>query len=207
VEQVEAVRAEMPERLRAAVTVAAGVGLRRGEVLGLSLDRVDFLRRQLTVDRQLLKVTGSADAFGPPKTRASLRTVPVPDIVLEDLSRHVAKHPSEPDGLVFVNARGRAWSYSRFAEVWRAAAVQAGLPEGTRFHDLRHHTASLLIAAGCSVKVVQRQLGHASATETLDTYGHLWPTDEDRVRAAVNRAFERQSTDRPPVSDQAPPDE
>ncbi|HEU5085248.1 MAG TPA: tyrosine-type recombinase/integrase [Acidimicrobiales bacterium] len=204
VEQVDAVRGEMPERLRAAVTLAAGVGLRRGEVLGLSVDRVDFLRRQLTVDRQLLKVTGSADAFGPPKTRASLRTVPVPDIVLEDLSRHLAKHPAEPD-LVFVNARGRPWSYSRFAEVWRAAADGAGLPEGTRFHDLRHHTASLLIAAGCSVKVVQRQLGHSSATETLDTYGHLWPTDEDRVRAAVNRAFTRRSTDRSPVSEQAEP--
>lgn len=207
VEQVEAVQAEMPERLRAAVTLAAGVGLRRGEVLGLSVDRVDFLRRQLTVDRQLLKVTGSADAYGPPKTKASMRTVPVPDIVLEDLSRHLAAYPAEPDSLLFVNARGRPWSYSRFAEVWRAAADRAGLPDGTRFHDLRHHTASLLIAAGCSVKVVQRQLGHASATETLDTYGHLWPTDEERVRAAVNRAFERQSVDRPPISDQARPDE
>jgi integrase len=197
----------MPERLRAAVTLAAGVGLRRGEALGLSVDRVDFLRRQLTVDRQLLKVAGSADAFGPPKTRASLRTVPVPDIVLEDLSRHLATYRAEPDSLLFVNARGRPWSYSRFAEVWRAAADRAGLPEGTRFHDLRHHTASLLIAAGCSVKVVQRQLGHASATETLDTYGHLWPTDEDRVRAAVKRAFERQPTDRSSVSEQANPDD
>ncbi|MFP5322918.1 MAG: tyrosine-type recombinase/integrase [Acidimicrobiia bacterium] len=206
VEQVEAVRAEVPERLRAAVTVAAGGGLRRGEVLGLSLDRVDFLRRQLTVDRQLLKVAGSADAFGPPKTRASVRTVPVPDIVLEDLSGHLAAYPAEPDSLLFVNARGRPWSYSRFAEVWRAAADRAGLPDGTRFHDPCHHTASLLIAAGCSVKVVQRQLGHASATETLDTYGHLWPSDEERVRAAVNRAFDRQLVDRPPVSDQAEAD-
>ena len=207
VAQVEAVRAEMPECLRAAVTLAAGVGLRRGEALGLTVDRVDFLRRQLTVDRQLLKVAGSADVFGPPKTRASVRTVPVPDIVLEDLSRHLATYLAEPDSLVFVNARGRPWSYSRFAEVWRAAADKAGLPEGTRFHDLRHHTASLLIAAGCSVKVVQRQLGHASATETLDTYGHLWPTDEDRVRAAVNRAFKRQPTDRSSVSEQANPDD
>ncbi|MFP5577448.1 MAG: tyrosine-type recombinase/integrase [Acidimicrobiia bacterium] len=91
--------------------------------------------------------------------------------------------------------------------MWRAAADGAGLPDGTRFHDLRHHTASLLIAAGCSVKVVQRQLGHASATETLDTYGHLWPTDEDRVRAAVNRASKLQPTDRSSVSEQANPDD
>lgn len=57
------------------------------------------------------------------------------------------------------------------------------------------------------MKVVQRQLGHASATETLDTYGHLWPTDEDRVRAAVNRASKLQPTDRSSVSEQANPDD
>ena len=46
-------------------------------------------------------------------------------------------------------------------------------------HDLRHHAASLLISKGCSVKAVQSFLGHATAVETLDTYGHLWPDDDD----------------------------
>jgi integrase len=56
---------------------------------------------------------------------------------------------------------------------------------GLRLHDLRHFYASGLIAAGCDVVTVQRALGHASATTTLRTYAHLWPTAEDRTRAAT----------------------
>jgi integrase len=65
----------------------------------------------------------------------------------------------------------------------------AGLPEGTGFHELRHYYASLLIASGASVKVVQARLGHKSAMETLDTYGHLWPDSEDQTRKAVDEAL------------------
>jgi Phage integrase family len=60
-----------------------------------------------------------------------------------------------------------------------------GLPEGFRFHDLRHYLASLLIASGADVKVVQARLRHASAKTTLDTYGHLWPDADESTRAAV----------------------
>ena len=62
-------------------------------------------------------------------------------------------------------------------------------------HQLRHHYASLLIQAGESVKVVQSRLGHASATETLDTYSHLWPDSEDATRAAVAGAYGRIASD------------
>jgi len=56
-------------------------------------------------------------------------------------------------------------------------------------HDLRHFYASGLIAAGCDVVAVQRALGHANATMTLDTYAHLWPSSEDRIRAASAAIF------------------
>lgn len=190
VKQVVDVREHMPERSRAMVTVAAGVGLRRGEILGLTVDRIDFLRRTITVDRQLIQTPGEGMQFGPPKTSASVRTVPAPAEVIRRLARHIERYPIEhPWGLVFTNSRQREWSRSRFSDIWRTAAEDAELPEGTRFHDLRHHTASLLIAAGCSVKVVQHQLGHASATETLDTYSHLWPNDDQRVRDAIDDAY------------------
>jgi integrase len=78
---------------------------------------------------------------------------------------------------------------NRFGEVWRPAVVKAGLRKGTRFHDLRHYYASLLIRRGASVKAVQSRLGHASATETLNTYAHLWPDDEDRTRVAIDDEF------------------
>jgi integrase len=73
----------------------------------------------------------------------------------------------------------------RWTVAWRRTAQNAGLP-GTRFHDLRYAYASRLINAGCSVKAVQSALGRERASTTLDTYGHLWPGDEDRVRAALS---------------------
>src|SRR5690606_13507283 len=72
-----------------------------------------------------------------------------------------------------------------------AAREQVGLSEGFRFHDLRHYFASLLIASGLDVKVVQARLRHASAKTTLDTYGHLWPDRDDSSRAAVAAVYDR----------------
>ena len=60
-----------------------------------------------------------------------------------------------------------------------------GLPAGLRYHDLRHYLASLLIADGADVKVVQARLRHASGKTTLDTYMHLWPDSDDSTRATV----------------------
>ena len=65
-----------------------------------------------------------------------------------------------------------------------------GLPDDFRFHDLRHYFASLLIASGLDVKVVQARLRHASAKTTLDTYGHLWPDRDDTSRAAVAAVYQ-----------------
>lgn len=67
---------------------------------------------------------------------------------------------------------------------WRRTLRDAGL-SGIKLHDLRHFYASGLIAAGCDVVTVQRSLGHAKATTTLNTYAHLWPTAEDRTRKAA----------------------
>lgn len=66
------------------------------------------------------------------------------------------------------------------------AVEKAGLPKGTRFHDLRHYYASTLIAASLNPKSIQRRLGHATVSETFDTYGHLFPEDEDLGRGAID---------------------
>lgn len=63
------------------------------------------------------------------------------------------------------------------------------LPDGFRYHDLRHHYASLLIHSGLSVKEVQACLRHGSAKTTLDTYAHLWPDTEDAARSAIQKAL------------------
>jgi integrase len=176
----------MTPRYRPAVVAAAGLGLRQGELFGLTVDRVDWLRRTVRVDRQLLAVKAGVPTFGPPKTPASVRTLPAPSIVLEALTEHLREHGEGPERLIFTNTLGSPVARNRAADAWAAAIKRAGI-EATGWHDLRHFYASLLIQAGESVKVVQKRLGHKSAVETLDTYGHLWPDSEDATRAAVER--------------------
>jgi integrase len=81
----------------------------------------------------------------------------------------------------------RTWAIER--AVRDARSKVEGLPTEFRFHDLRHYFASLLIASGLDVKVVQARLRHASAKTTLDTYGHLWPDKDESSRAAVAAVY------------------
>jgi integrase len=185
-EQVGRLLDAFPEpELRAVVTFTAGTGLRQGEVFGLTVDRVNLLRREVTVDRQLVQVPRQPPRLGPPKTNASLRTVPLPQVVVDALAAHLADFPPGPDGFVFTLG-GQPVTRQSFGRLWRPAARTAGLPEGTGLHLLRHFYASLLIRYGESVKTVQARLGHATAVETLDTYSHLWPDSADRTRDAVD---------------------
>jgi integrase len=155
-----------------------------GEAFGLTVNRIDFLRRQLTVDRQLVTMPDRAPYLAPPKTQASVRVVPLPQVVVDALAAHLSDWPT--DEFVFCTDRGAPIRRTAFSErVWRPAVKRAGLSEPT-FHALRHFYASLLIRHGESVKTVQARLGHASAAETLDTYSHLWPDSDDRTRAAVD---------------------
>jgi len=100
-EQVTALRDGIAPELRAVVTFTAGTGLRQGEVFGLTADRLNMLRREVTVDRQLVKLPRQPSRLGPPKTQASIRTVPLPQVVVDALAAHLAGFPPGPDGLVF----------------------------------------------------------------------------------------------------------
>ncbi len=186
VTEVEALAAAVPDRYRALIVFAAGMGLRQGECFGLTVDRVDFLRRRVRVDRQLISARDGVPEFGPPKTKAGFRTVPMPDVVGTTLASHLARYRPRQFALVFTNSWCNPLRRSSVGEMWHRARKEAGLPEWATFHDLRHFYASLLIAKGSSVKTVQRRLGHQSAMETLDTYGHLWPDSEDETRNAVD---------------------
>jgi integrase len=188
-EIVEALSDAVPDRYRALVILAAGTGLRQGECFGLTRDRVDFLRRQVKVDRQLVLLPGSGPELARPKTDTSYRTVPLPSVVIDALATHVARYRVEPTGFVFTNDAVEPIRRTRFSDIWRPAVKVAGAPNGTGFHALRHYYASLLIRHGESVTTVQARLGHKTATETLNTYAHLWPDSEDRTRAAVDEVL------------------
>jgi integrase len=182
--QVAALASAITPRYEAAVWLAAGCGLREGEALGLLASRIDFLHRRVRVAEQM-----QSGRLSPLKTAKSARVVPADDMVLGRLAAHLKRWPAGPDGLLITNRLGGPVARNSFGHCWREAVKAAGLPQGTRFHDLRHFYASVLIAAGLNVKVVQSRLGHATAAETLETYAHLWPDDADVGRGAIEAMF------------------
>jgi len=127
----------------------------------------------------------SPSFLAPPKTSASVRTIPLPQVVVGALAEHLATFAAHADGFVFTLG-GKPVHRTAFGHLWRPVVKTAGLPTGTGFHAMRHYYASLLIRHGESVKTVQARLGHASAVETLDTYSHLWPDSDERSREAVD---------------------
>lgn len=196
-DDVWALAEAVPLRFRALVLLAAGTGLRQGEVLGLTGDRLDFLRREVAVEKQLIAVPGTPLHLGEPKTRKSVRRVPLPDFLVEELSEHLRRQPiSHPWGLVFTDSRGGPIGRPSFHKTWRASVTAAELPKTVTFHSLRHAYASLLIHEGLNVVVVSKRLGHSTPSETLKTYAHLFPSDEEDTRRAVERAFLKSGEDR-----------
>ena len=202
-EQVWALYDAMPERYRAGVLLAAFAGLRLAETCGLRTTDVDFMRAVVRPEVQY-----PAERL---KTDMSRTAVPVAKSLALALSAHVAAHPGATILTDDSGAQVGPWkleramrssrtrvrkcaccglAQARSSRTFRCSACSSresapGLPEGFRFHDLRHYYASLLIAAGSDVKEVQARLRHASAKTTLDTYGHLWPDRDESTRAAT----------------------
>jgi integrase len=172
-----------PDDFAVAIVAAAGLGLRASEVAGVTVDRIDFLRREVTVDRQW---HGQLDRFEAPKSKASNRTIPAGATVLDALALHIEQHGTGEHG-VLLHAAGRPLNANRMT--WRWERTVRDIVTDLTMHDLRHHFASSLISAGCSIVAVQRALGHAKPSTTLDTYSHLMPSDQDRMRGAIDEAW------------------
>ena len=183
-EEIVLLANEVPERFRALILVAAYGGLRFGEIAGLRVDRVDFLRSRLTVADAIIEVRGKLH-HGPTKTGPN-RMVTLPRSVIEALAAHVAAFPPGPDGLVFTDPQGGPLRRSNFRHRVFLPAVRAAGLEAFRFHDLRHTAAALAIRAGAHPKAIAERLGHASITTTLNTYGHLFPALDEELAGRLD---------------------
>jgi integrase len=174
-------------RYRALVLVGAYGGLRIGELAGLRRSRVDLLRGTVQVAEIVVEVRGVLH-IGPPKTRASRRTVGLPRFVVEELAAHLDS-PGDPEAFVFTAPQGGPLRVTAFrARVWRPATRAAGL-DGLRIHDLRHTAVALWIAAGANPKEVAARAGHASVSFTLDRYGHLYPEADTALRDRLDALY------------------
>jgi integrase len=184
VEQVGALMSSAAELFQPFVALCAFAGLRLGEAAAVQVGDIDFLRRTLHVQRQVQRADRRQVEIRAPKY-GSERAVYLPDELLAMLARHAELRGigDEPPAWLFEGDKGNPPHQNSVGYWWRATRKAAGVE--LRLHDLRHFYASGLIAAGCDVVTVQRALGHKSATTTLNTYAHLWPSADDRTRAAA----------------------
>ena len=185
------------DRLEALYIVAVMMGLREGELLGLKWEDVDFEAGTLSV-RRSLSYTEKEPIFNTPKNGKG-RNLKLTNIAIDAIRRHKTAQNAErlqlgslweDHDLVFPSQTGRpmrAWSLigGPFKRLWK----RAGLPERTRFHDLRHTCATLLLTQGVHPKFVQELLGHATISITLDTYSHVLPGMGDQTAVAMENAI------------------
>ncbi|OLP00073.1 hypothetical protein BVU76_22455 [Mycolicibacterium porcinum] len=182
--QVWALANEAAPDKAAIILTLAYTGLRWGELAGLHVEDVDMLRRRLHVRRNAVNVGGVVQ-LGTPKTHER-RSVPFPKFLAEPLA--AACEGKGRDDIVFP-AAGGGYAKSPGAKTWFDGAVSRckkatpGFPRITP-HDLRHTAASLAVSAGANVKAVQKMLGHASASMTLDVYADLFDRDAEAVADA-----------------------
>jgi integrase len=204
VETVHSVIDGHPDEFRAMPVLGAGCGLRQGELFGLTLDAIDFLRRLVHV-RQQLRLVENRVVLAPPKGGRE-REVPLPDIVALAVAEHVRRFGTakvmlpwrEPGGeersveLLFTNRDHGPLTRAYFTHnAWKPALGGAGLERNRMngVHALRHHYASVLLENGVSIRAVSEYLGHHDPGFTLRTYAHLMPESEDRARAAIDAAL------------------
>ncbi|HYY78707.1 MAG TPA: tyrosine-type recombinase/integrase [Actinomycetes bacterium] len=191
--QVEDLAVAIDPRYGLLVRFAAYTGLRAGELVALRVRHLNLLRGRCEVAESATEIDGRL-VWGTTKTYAR-RTVHLPRFLCDQLAGYLAERPHGPDDLVFTAPQGGPLREQKFvAGFFKPAAARVGLPR-LRFHDLRHTCASLLIARGASVKAVQAQLGHASATVTLDRYGHLFPDELQQLAVRLQEVYADAVTD------------
>ncbi|WAM35592.1 tyrosine-type recombinase/integrase [Caldicellulosiruptor acetigenus] len=159
-------------------------GLRRGELLGLKWDDIDFNNCTIHVQRSLVRVYDQAHktklVLQPPKTKAGYRVIPIPNFVADTLkelyNKHQAIKQQQPDynslNLVFVTTQGTPIDPRNFERKFKQLLKKANLPN-IRLHDLRHTVATLLLQQNVHPKIVQEILGHRDISTTLDIYSHV----------------------------------
>jgi len=186
-------------RLYAAFHLIALRGLRRGEAAGLRWCDIDLGGKTAIISQQLQQYDGRL-AICPPKTQHSARVIALDHTTVAALRVHHDQQQAEAasygpgyraSGFVFTNLNGDPMAPDRLTRLFRKLAVQAGLPP-VRLHDLRHGAATLALAAGVDLRIVQEMLGHSSIVLTADTYTSVLPdvahSAAEKVAALIVRA-------------------
>lgn len=196
---LEAARGHPQEAL---FILAISTGMRRGELLGLKWQDINFAEKTLQVRRILSRVpTKQVEELGKsyieaePKTKQSRRSIALADLAIDALKRHRERQLEmrekagaawEEHDYVFCTPLGKHLHPGHDAlEALKTLLKKAGLPD-IRFHDLRHSAATMLLSMGTHPKVVQELLGHTQISMTMDIYSHVLPTMQHEAMGKMN---------------------
>jgi integrase len=167
------------------VTLLACTGLRWSELVGLRVKDIDLTARRLYVRRAAPEVEGRI-VIGPPKTRAGIRTVPLPQVVVDIFKgRITGREPDEPAVASPNGAMLRSNNWRRHTH-WNKALTKTELAPLT-IHDLRHTYASLARKSGADLRYVQKTMGHSTPTVTANIYSDLYADELDQVATNLDQ--------------------
>lgn len=163
--------------------IALNTGMRKGEILGLKWEDIDFKAKRISVNRQVYR-TDEGLTLKRVKTKAGERVIPINDIMIQKLQKQKEQQETIAEmlnkeynkyNLVNINSAGNPISPRNAYRLFKRLTKKLDI-EQIRFHDLRHTFSTLFLQNGGNIKTLQQILGHASISTTMDTYSHV--TDE-----------------------------
>lgn len=178
------------------VVLALGVGLRRGEVLGLRWQDIDFKNKTITINQTLLHAR-KGHIFSTPKTEKSRRTIVISDNIINLLIERKEEQEKYKEmlgegyqdfDLVTCNKDGTPINPSTFSHKFSNILKQNELPN-IRFHDLRHTNATLMLKNNIPAKIASERLGHSSIGITLDLYSHVTKEMQEEVANKLDKVL------------------
>jgi len=172
---------------------AVFTGMRKGELLALTWDCVDFKENTAYVNKSIF-----GGKLQDPKTKASIRKIKLSDELVETLQNHKEEQKKQlkknkkrnMGNIVFCNENGKHLDPDNFIDRrFKPVLGKAKFKKHIRWHDLRHTFASLLISKNFPPKYIQHQMGHSSIQITMDRYGHLLPEVNQSAKNAIDNLF------------------
>ena len=149
-------------------------GMRKGELLALTLNDIDFRQKTIDISKTLAYVNGTY-VNQPPKTQKSRRTIDVPQFLLTEIRDYIARlYRPDPEHRLF--NRSRVWLGQAITHICERIDLKP-----IRVHDLRHSHASLLINLGANPLMIAERLGHEDVKVTMNTYSHLFKSHQKEI--------------------------
>lgn len=191
-------------KLKMLIVMALGTGLRQGELLALKWSDIDFANNTVSVSKSI-KLVYLVDKDGnrkssileqTPKTKSSLRTIPVPSNIIDELKLYKEEQEKnsknelyENNDIVFADDTGN-YLDSRYLSKRYTKLLKEAKIDYKKFHSLRHTYATRLFEAGIPIKTVQVLMGHSDIKTTMNIYTHVMPEEKTKAVEKLNSLFE-----------------